>query len=138
MSEQTPQAPLPYEVYRAEQYAKAQAEASQMKMDETDPGGRYLAPDGTPLDANGNPINKGDVNLSPTGSHASLAADPAVVYPDLLKQARAEVMREMADQAARDRLAAEAEVESAKAQQEAAAQTAKTALQAAKTAERKG
>lgn len=45
----------PFEVYRAEQYAQALAEAKELAMDTAPAGGRYIV-DGQVVDANGVPV----------------------------------------------------------------------------------
>jgi hypothetical protein len=52
---------VPYEVYRRQAALKAQTEAATMEMDETAPGGKYLADDGkTAVDADGKPLKGGE------------------------------------------------------------------------------
>lgn len=50
---------MPYEVYRSQRAVEARMEAVEMKMDETEPGGRYLIGDQM-VDAAGKPVGKDD------------------------------------------------------------------------------
>lgn len=57
MSEKQPVVTMvPFEVQRAEQFARARDEALANRRDETVPGGRYAAADGSFVDANGEPV----------------------------------------------------------------------------------
>ena len=122
-------APLPYEVYRAQQYGKAQAEAAELTMDVAPAGGRYLASDGvTEVDANGQPIKAGGASdPNPRGTHASFTGDPAILSEEARKAVRAELMAEL-------KAEAEAEAKQASAAADTAQQQAKDAQVAAKVA----
>ncbi len=47
---------MPWEAHRARMYQDAVTEAAAAELDETVEGGRFLLPDGTAVDANGEPI----------------------------------------------------------------------------------
>ena len=73
-------APPPAHVVKEMEYARVQAEAAKLKMDEGEPGGRYQLPDGTFVDANGRVLEGRDegADVATRGTHADLApAAPA-------------------------------------------------------------
>lgn len=89
------QGPLPYEVYRSQLALRAAEEAAAQKIDVTESGGRFLAADGTEIDANGKPLKRGGVNAAPAGTSAALGADAEIVYAEMLERARAEARAEL-------------------------------------------
>jgi len=64
--------PSPEPVLRECAYALVQAEADRLRMDEGAPGGRYLMPDGTVVDANGCVLGGRDegAGVATRGTHA--------------------------------------------------------------------
>jgi hypothetical protein len=49
---------VPWEEHRARMYQESVTEAAETEMDETVEGGRYLAPYGSTVDADGKPIKE--------------------------------------------------------------------------------
>lgn len=126
---------VPWEVHRAQMAQRAAEEAAGSRMDETEPGGRYLLPDGTEVDANGKPRAKDGVNTAPAGSSAMLGSPLEVAFPDTQAQARADVAERDAAAARLERDQLRADMEAMKAAVEASQQAAKATEQAAKAAE---
>ena len=65
--------PPPTRVLKERDYARAQAEAEALNMDEGEPGGRYQLPDGTFVDCNGRVLegrDEGAVVGATRGTHA--------------------------------------------------------------------
>ena len=61
--------------YKAEQIAQSKSEAAGLEMDKTEPGGRYLTPDGRTVDANGEEIKGGKSAAGTPDAEATKAAD---------------------------------------------------------------